>query len=95
MNITIPRNLALSVDSKYSDVSISSILDSVKLDGRSGRMTVSDIGSNLNISNHYGDISVTDIKGKVSIDGRSSHIDLENIGSNLNVSADYSGIVIR
>lgn len=95
LNISVPQRLVLSVDSKYSDVTISSIRDSVRLEGRSGRINVSDIGSNLQITNHYGDISVTDVKGSLNVDGKSSHIDLENVGSNLNVSADYSEIVIN
>ena len=94
LNITIPEQMALSVDSKYSDVTVSSIRDSVRLQGRSGRMNVSNIGSNLQIVNHYGDITVSDVKGRLNVDGKSSHIDLENIGSNLNVSSDYSEIVI-
>jgi hypothetical protein len=92
LSITMPSNLQLILNSRYSNITLSSVTSKVNIDGRSGKIIGNDLGGPLYIDNNYGDIALNNTIGPVRVSGKSTTLNLQNIGSDLTVDADYSNI---
>lgn len=51
----------------------------LEIDDRSGDITISDIGANVNIDDRSGDIAVSDIAGSVKINDRSGDVTIDDV----------------
>ena len=92
LSITMPANLQLILNSRYSNITLSSVTSKIDIYGRSGKIIGNDLGGPLHIDNNYGDIAINNTLGPVRVTGKSTTLNLQNIGSDLTVDANYSNI---
>ncbi len=94
LQITLPSDLLLQVQTRYSNVNVRNILRGLYADNRSGQVRASGIRQGLTISNPYGKIMVTDTEGDVLISNRSGNVDVQGVTGAVKVDASYSKLNI-
>lgn len=81
LTITVPDDILLTVDSRYSDVSVIGLKRALTIVGRYGKVLVQDHLGDLRIDNHYGSVTLDRIQGEVSVDSRSTDVKVTDLGS--------------
>ncbi len=94
LELTIPRNASVEVESAAGDLDISAVAGDVNLRGGNAGMRLQDIGGNIAVDTHRSDlVRCTNVKGTVDLRGRGSDVELNKIGGQVTISGDYSGTI--
>jgi len=81
LTITVPDDILLTVDSRYSDISIVGLKRALTVVGRYGKVLVQDHIGDLRVDNHYGSVTLNRIQGEVSVDSRSTDVKVTDLSS--------------
>ena len=92
LEIKLPKSLALKVNSRYSNLTISTIMGEIDVKNKSGSVKVEESGSNVLIDNDYGDNELTKITGNVTINSRSANTEIQWVTGNVDINSNYSEI---
>ncbi|MBO6525167.1 MAG: DUF4097 family beta strand repeat protein [Balneolaceae bacterium] len=90
INITLPRELILELETRYSKVSASDFTRGVDIKNRSGLVQIRNSKQLVSVKNEYGDVVITDVEGELTISNRSAKVDVKNITGNVTMSTQYS-----
>lgn len=92
LTLEVPKEIELSLNTRYSKIEITSIARTTDINNRSGSVKLRDVGQSATVSNDYGDVDAESINGDLTITSRSSNIDVKNITGKCNVSSNYSKV---
>jgi hypothetical protein len=67
----------------------------LRLDNRSGRVTVQDLTGNQNIVNRYGDVEVRNITGQLQLENRNGSITVQEISESVVIANRYSNTTVK
>jgi len=90
LTVTIPKNLALSIDDGSGNIYISRVNNAITLKDGSGSIDISKINGELNVEDGSGSINLNDINGNITLDDGSGELTIENTTGNINIE-DGSG----
>jgi hypothetical protein len=90
--VSMPPSLALELDDRSGDITVSSLESGLVVNDRSGDIELNDIRGDIRIEDRSGDVTGRDLGGNVIVDDRSGDIHLESLGGNVTVD-DSSGDV--
>lgn len=90
LTISVPKDIALELSTRYSEVTVVNIEKGVSVQNRSGEVKVTNVQQLVNINNHYGKIDVSNIQGDLTLSSRSAHVDIKDVVGSLKIDANYS-----
>ena len=90
LEISLPKALALKINSRYSNLTISSIMGEVDVKNKSGSVKIEEAGSNVVIDNDYGDNDLTKINGNITLNSRSANTEIKSVVGNVDINSNYS-----
>jgi hypothetical protein len=90
LTLSVPKNIELQLQTRYSNVEVKSINRITQVTNRSGSVYIHDIGQGIVVDNEYGNIRTEEINGDVRLSSRSSGIDAKNIRGSLTVKSNYT-----
>ncbi|XWN38509.1 MAG: DUF4097 family beta strand repeat-containing protein [Balneola sp.] len=88
--LTVPKEIELYLDTRYSNVNIQSIQRTTEVNNRSGTVYVHKIGQGAVLNNEYGNIRAEEINGDVRITSRSASVDVKSVRGSLTVKSNYT-----
>lgn len=86
LTVTVPADVHLTIDSRYSDISVAGMRRALRLVGRYGAVWVRDQVGDLNISNLYGGVTVEGAEGSVDVQSQSSTVKVGDVRGRLSIS---------
>ncbi|MBU2880616.1 DUF4097 domain-containing protein [Psychrosphaera sp. B3R10] len=90
LQITMPLELALTIDDGSGDISISNVTNGIAIDDGSGNILLNQVAKDIVIDDGSGDIVVKNADGNVWIDDGSGELYIANIKGNVDIE-DGSG----
>lgn len=90
LQITMPLELALTIDDGSGDISISNVMNGITIDDGSGNILVNQVAKDVVIDDGSGDIVVKNLNGNVWIDDGSGEIYVADTNGNVDIE-DGSG----
>lgn len=96
LEISVPRAIAIRLQSRYSNVDVSNIERSVTIETRSGKVKADQLGGDLFIQNEYGNSTISDIRGNVELNSRSSsETTIKNVAGSVRANSFYSTMLLE
>jgi DUF4097 and DUF4098 domain-containing protein YvlB len=92
-DLTLPKSVSLSADSRHGDISISGLAGTVNVTTQMGDIEVHDIGSDVSAQLVKGDARIDDITGSVRITGRGDEIELNDVAGDATLQGEFFGPV--
>jgi DUF4097 and DUF4098 domain-containing protein YvlB len=92
-DLTLPKSVSLSADSRHGDISISGLAGAVIVTTQMGDIEVHDIGSDVSAQLVKGDARIDDIAGSVRITGRGDEIELNDVAGDATLQGEFFGPV--
>jgi DUF4097 and DUF4098 domain-containing protein YvlB len=92
-DLTLPKSVSLSADSRHGDISISGLAGAVIVTTQMGDIEVHDIGSDVSAQLVKGDARIDDITGSVRITGRGDEIELNDVAGDATLQGEFFGPV--
>jgi hypothetical protein len=92
-DLTLPKSVSLSADSRRGDISISGLAGAVAVTSQNGDVEVHDIGSDVSAQLTKGDARIDDITGNVRITGRGNEIEMNDVAGDATVQGEFFGPV--
>lgn len=90
LTITLPKEIQIRVNSKYSNIKLIDLNGKAEISNRSGSVTAKNLMQGIDVSNNYGNHELSNIKGDIQINSRSGNSELEEIQGNVTIDSDYS-----
>jgi len=92
--VFVPRANPLTTDMKYGKISLEGMDGTVRLNGTTNTLKISDCSSLEEIQNNYGTTTIRNCGGKLQLDGTSSTIRVDGFNGSLHIDADYSEVAL-
>ena len=92
-DVTLPKSVSLSANSRRGDVSISGLAGAVIVTTKTGDVEVHDIGSDVTAQLTKGDARIDNITGNVRIMGRGNEIEMNDVAGDATVQGEFFGPV--
>lgn len=86
LTVTVPADVHLTIDSRYSDITVAGMRRALNLLGRNGAVVIRDHLGDLKISNLYGGVTVERAEGNVDIESQSSSVKVADVSGRLAVA---------
>ena len=93
--VSMPSSLALELNDRSGDISVSSLKSGLMVNDRSGDIELSDIGGDIRIEDRSGDVIGRNLGGNVTVEDRSGDIRLESLGGNVTVDDSSGDVYVR
>lgn len=93
MEVSVPKNSALTVRTEKGDIEISDFASNVSVADESGDVEIRATNGGVSVTMQKGDVKVSDTKGDVRISGKGGEIDVDNATGSLTVDGDFYGPV--
>lgn len=93
MEVSVPKNSAVTVRTEKGDVEISDFASDVSVTDQSGDVEVRATNGAVSVTLQKGDVKVSDTQGDVKISGKGGEIDVDNTTGSLTVDGDFYGPV--
>jgi hypothetical protein len=94
MTLTVPDDVLLTIDSHYSDISVSGLKRALTIVGRNGLVNVKDHFGDIRVDNMFGNVRLSNIRGDAQVASRSSRVTVDDIEGRLVLtgqSIDFRG----
>ena len=72
--LTVPRTAALTIDDHESDIEVTGLQGTLRIDTHEGPITVADQGGNLLIDSHESEMDLRNVEGNLEIDTHEGEI---------------------
>jgi hypothetical protein len=95
LTITLPKELLVRIDGKYSNIKAENLQSKVEISNRSGSVEAKKLGNGIEITNNYGSHQLQDISGKVIINSRSGNTDIELVKGDVEVYSNYTEMTVK
>jgi len=92
-DVTLPKSVSLTANSRRGDVSISGLAGAVIVTTKTGDVEVHDIGSDVTAQLTKGDARIDNITGNVRIMGRGNEIEMNDVAGDATVQGEFFGPV--
>lgn len=94
LRVNMPRDLAVHLATRYSDVDLSAIERDLEVTTRSGTVNIRDVGGNVNVRNEYGNATVEQVGGSLQLTSRSSDLAVRDVEGETRINSPYSNVEI-
>jgi hypothetical protein len=88
LEIYLPRQAAVDLDLDHSDLAISDLENSVKVNNDHGDVSLRDIKGNVDISSDHGDTSINNVTGNVRMAGGPGDLTISGVTGQLTVDSE-------
>jgi hypothetical protein len=92
LNLSIPRNLAVEVETSNGSVEASSLESGIEVDTSNGTMDIHDIAGGVDAHTSNGTLAVRNVQGEVELVSSNGAITLENIDGSLQAKSSNGKI---
>lgn len=95
LNLSIPRNLAVEIETSNGSVEASSLESGIEIDTSNGTMDIHDIAGGVDAHTSNGTLVVRNAQGKVDLVSSNGAITLENIDGSLQAKSSNGKITVN